>query len=548
MVAGGMWQHVCASTVCEHTSDGMSSNIWAAWRPKQPTWTSVAVATWQDLARQICAAQGSGWDESENECGQQTTPPSPVDITLTSHIWLEGRQLPVFSGKSESRAHAGESDKSVVSMRYHRPVARVPRRGTCVSLFEHCAACSVSPSSATRLDNTPIRVATSTHLWLENLELVGAQSRTSGGLLSMDRGSEYVWTNLSLESEMSYVNAKNILFSKGFSEQQGGAAYVQQGCMMELHDCEFRKNYAGMFGQQTSSSSAHDVLVANYGKLLLSNPTPDEPQIRLATASDEDRELGQCIISDGSEGGGGGGEEDQPTTAPAPVATTPGGQSNPPPPPSELPLGGEDGGGGGTTVHLSTVSIVIIACSITGALLLAFLGCLLCCAKTMNSEEREMAASSGMKRRLSRALSTTVTGLTSTRSMRPKYVEQGDYMVTLWEEKQRAEEAAVAANRRALEAERTLVEHGVSPPTAWRAFASGVSSAGGSLYRSLSRAFSMGGGRRLSVERQRSLEDSVEEAPHQGASYAACLDNNNNNNNKSRGAVPIQFTLPNQLN
>eukprot|EP00193_Tetraselmis_chui_P006814 CAMPEP_0177757840 /NCGR_PEP_ID=MMETSP0491_2-20121128/3854_1 /TAXON_ID=63592 /ORGANISM="Tetraselmis chuii, Strain PLY429" /LENGTH=299 /DNA_ID=CAMNT_0019273511 /DNA_START=402 /DNA_END=1301 /DNA_ORIENTATION=- len=276
--------------------------------------------------------------------------------------------------------------------------------------------------------------------------------------------------------------------------------------------------------------------------------SPAALQIRLATASDEDRELGQCIISDGSEGGGGGGEEDQPTTAPAPVATTPGGQSNPPPPPSELPLGGEDGGGGGTTVHLSTVSIVIIACSITGALLLAFLGCLLCCAKTMNSEEREMAASSGMKRRLSRALSTTVTGLTSTRSMRPKYVEQGDYMVTLWEEKQRAEEAAVAANRRALEAERTLVEHGVSPPTAWRAFASGVSSAGGSLYRSLSRAFSMGGGRRLSVERQRSLEDSVEEAPHQGASYAACLDNNNNNNNKSRGAVPIQFTLPNQLN
>jgi hypothetical protein len=33
----------------------------------------------------------------------------------------------------------------------------------------------------------------------------------------MDRGSEYVWTNLSLESEMSYVNAKNILFSKGGS-------------------------------------------------------------------------------------------------------------------------------------------------------------------------------------------------------------------------------------------------------------------------------------------------------------------------------------------
>lgn len=77
------------------------------WRPTEPVWSSVAVATWQDLSKQICAAQGSGWVENTNECGEQRTPASPVTITVTSNIELEGRRLPKIFGKLRIQGACG---------------------------------------------------------------------------------------------------------------------------------------------------------------------------------------------------------------------------------------------------------------------------------------------------------------------------------------------------------------------------------------------------------------------------------------------------------
>lgn len=135
-------------------------------------------------------------------------------------------------------------------------------------------------------------------------------------------------------------------------------------------------------------------------------------------------------------------------------------------------------------------------------------------------QEKSLPAKQRVTRRLSRAVSTTVTGLKTMRSIRPNYVQQSDYIVTLWDDKQRAEKAAASANKRARAAEQTLKNNGLTPQ-GWRGFASGVSSVGDSLFRSLSRALSIGT-RKSSVDRTLSVEapGSIPEAPHRGPSYA----------------------------
>jgi len=498
----------------------------------------VAVATWQDLAKQICAAQGSGYDEASNACGEQRTSPTPLEVTLTSTIELEGGQLPTIFGKLRIQGACGGVGQRCAIHAVSQACSSCPSvwdiPPETVPQFEYCNLCHTAPNSLTRLDNTPFRVSTSSQLWLEDLELMGAQSPTSGGLITMDRGSDAIWTDPSLASEMAYVKATNVLFRKGFSEQQGGALYVEQGCLVELHRCEFQKNYAAMFQLEVESNSAHDILVANAGRLLVRAPTPAQPKIKLALEADSGRLLGRCFLLQEAEG-----EDGAPfLPSPPPLGAT--GQPTAPSPPGQSgqdvdPEDNDPDAPSGPTLKLSTTTITIIACSLAGGVVLCSLMCVLCCVVTMNGEEKSLPAKQRVTRRLSRAVSTTVTGLKTMRSIRPNYVQQSDYIVTLWDDKQRAEKAAASANKRARAAEQTLKNNGLTPQ-GWRGFASGVSSVGDSLFRSLSRALSIGT-RKSSVDRALSVEapGSIPEAPHRGPSYAQ----------GSGGRAPVgEMTLP----
>lgn len=73
--------------------------------------------------------------------------------------------------------------------------------------------------------------------------------------------------------------------SAGFSAQQGGAALVDQGGFMVLQNCEFQGNFAGPDHRDIEATSAHDVVVGNYGKLIIEAATPTHPEVRMALQS-----------------------------------------------------------------------------------------------------------------------------------------------------------------------------------------------------------------------------------------------------------------------
>mmetsp|Transcript_29612 Transcript_29612/g.70550 ORF Transcript_29612/g.70550 Transcript_29612/m.70550 type:complete len:543 (-) Transcript_29612:2170-3798(-) len=250
--------------------------------PEPLDWTvfEIEVSNARGLREAICEAQGGIYRQSNGEdvadCVSLGNSLKKMLVYLVDDVFLRGSRLPPINGnlKIEGRCanrqgqicgiHAVDSRCSSCPLPIEEPDTMMPAM---------CDPCRFGNEDGR--ETTPFELFPTARLWLRNVELTGCKTRDNGGCIKVTSGESSVWGNADIAaSSLTYLQADNCIFRRGYASREGGAMVMRKGSLGLLRNCTFQWNYAEASSDANSNPLAqksHDALIESYAAVIVSN-------------------------------------------------------------------------------------------------------------------------------------------------------------------------------------------------------------------------------------------------------------------------------------
>lgn len=247
----------------------------------------VEVRNPSDLRRAICHAQGDAYltDPETNaevtSCYTVGTDRKRLVVYLREDIFLRGEALPPITGDFKIEGRCENNVKQICAVHAVSAICSacpLPGEDASSNEQEICDACAFGVENGR--ETTPFVLQPGAKLWLKNIEVAGCKTLGSGGCIKMRSGDRNVWANSAQSlgtDSLTYLNADNCRFKRGYALGEGGQVMVQTGSLAVFQDSSFALNYASASGQNTEAQTAdksHDVMITNFAAAMFIRCSP----------------------------------------------------------------------------------------------------------------------------------------------------------------------------------------------------------------------------------------------------------------------------------